>query len=580
MFQCTFGGSGMRASSSIESSNYAHTSRVTQAFTPPATGLSNLSQTGNENTNLLFETLLVSPPQSPVRIRPAPAERAANDDDSSTELESNSQPETRESQTEQQHETSTSDLAVEVQGIQPDILTTTLSPTTDYVTDVPVQDVENFPTLILVDPSAESNDDLAVELQPVQIENLASQKTIESPLTLPTAAGETPADALELAAATQGQSVNLDAATGTEQEVAQAESVVNVSTNTDQDNEQQRQSTFQADPKQEQGIASVSADTPNESDQESGQQSPETFAQTEVATTEEADQPAKWFETPDAPQYGSTQSLAGLESSSGGAQANSQPLEASAVDHPGEASATAASDATNPTSVEKQPDETSLETPAHQTAPQTTAVAGPSIQNTASGTSDAGESNPSPSRSGNEAPTRPVSSASKPPTNAGGESAPQPDISQQERVRLIQRVARSFSRIGADGGQLQLRLHPPQLGSLAVRVQVEGGSLSAKLTAESEAAKEVILEGLPMLRKRLADQGVEITQFQVDVSSGTSDMFTSGNSEQHSQEFHDGQRDRRASTPLNPAANATAGEAETTNEPRRIITSYSIDVHA
>lgn len=92
-------------------------------------------------------------------------------------------------------------------------------------------------------------------------------------------------------------------------------------------------------------------------------------------------------------------------------------------------------------------------------------------------------------------------------------------LSQQERVRLVQRVARSFSRLGPDGGQITLKLHPPQLGVLNVSVRIEGQTMSAKLQTESSAARDAILENLPVLRERLAEQGVDVSHFQVDVAN-------------------------------------------------------------
>ncbi len=54
-------------------------------------------------------------------------------------------------------------------------------------------------------------------------------------------------------------------------------------------------------------------------------------------------------------------------------------------------------------------------------------------------------------------------------------------LSQQERVRLVQRVARSFSRLGPDGGQVTLKLHPPQLGVLNVSIKIEGQAMTARM---------------------------------------------------------------------------------------------------
>ncbi|MFO0942215.1 MAG: flagellar hook-length control protein FliK [Pirellulales bacterium] len=93
------------------------------------------------------------------------------------------------------------------------------------------------------------------------------------------------------------------------------------------------------------------------------------------------------------------------------------------------------------------------------------------------------------------------------------------DISRAEKARMVQRVARSFSRVGPMGGNVNLKLHPPELGALAVQVKIEGKSMSAKLTTESSAAREVILESLPQLRNRLAEQGFDVQLFTVDVAS-------------------------------------------------------------
>ncbi len=48
--------------------------------------------------------------------------------------------------------------------------------------------------------------------------------------------------------------------------------------------------------------------------------------------------------------------------------------------------------------------------------------------------------------------------------------------------------------------------------------------MSAKLTTESQAAREVIMESLPQLRTRLAEQGYDVVQFTVDVASDSATM--------------------------------------------------------
>jgi flagellar hook-length control protein FliK len=135
-------------------------------------------------------------------------------------------------------------------------------------------------------------------------------------------------------------------------------------------------------------------------------------------------------------------------------------------------------------------------------------------------------------------------------TTASKETSPveQTDLSQEERVRLIQRISRSFSRLGPNGGSINLKLHPPQLGALNVQVRLEGRSMSAKLSTETAAARDAILEGLPALRTRLAEQGFDISQFQVEVAQGRGDTTTTGGHSHQERGFEQSDQSRQERT--------------------------------
>lgn len=92
-----------------------------------------------------------------------------------------------------------------------------------------------------------------------------------------------------------------------------------------------------------------------------------------------------------------------------------------------------------------------------------------------------------------------------------------PASDQVDRVRFVQRVARAFESVGERGGSLRLRLHPPELGSLRLDVTVRNGAMTAKLEAETPAAQSLLLDNLPMLRERLAEQNIRIERFDVDL---------------------------------------------------------------
>jgi flagellar hook-length control protein FliK len=137
------------------------------------------------------------------------------------------------------------------------------------------------------------------------------------------------------------------------------------------------------------------------------------------------------------------------------------------------------------------------------------------------------------------------------------------ELSQQERVRLVQRIARSFNRMSAGGGQINLRLHPEQLGALSVQVNIDGKSMSAQLTTETEEARDIILKELPVLKQRLAEQGYDVTKFQVEVAGqGTETNFGQTN---NGQSFADQRDHRNAIGQMDYRRLATRSSAETSN---------------
>jgi flagellar hook-length control protein FliK len=83
--------------------------------------------------------------------------------------------------------------------------------------------------------------------------------------------------------------------------------------------------------------------------------------------------------------------------------------------------------------------------------------------------------------------------------------------------RFVGRVARAIHLAGERGGPLQLRLSPPELGSLKLELTVQEGVLSATVEAETPAARRLLLEHLPALRDRLAEQNVRVERFDVDL---------------------------------------------------------------
>ncbi|WP_019626144.1 flagellar hook-length control protein FliK [Thioalkalivibrio sp. ALJT] len=67
----------------------------------------------------------------------------------------------------------------------------------------------------------------------------------------------------------------------------------------------------------------------------------------------------------------------------------------------------------------------------------------------------------------------------------------------------------------AQGGRTELKLHPPQLGSLDVRVLVEGDRTSIQFISASPVTREVLEAALPRLRDSLAESGLQLADATV-----------------------------------------------------------------
>jgi flagellar hook-length control protein FliK len=154
-----------------------------------------------------------------------------------------------------------------------------------------------------------------------------------------------------------------------------------------------------------------------------------------------------------------------------------------------------------------------------------------------------------------------------------GEGAPQVDP-----ARFVSRVARAIHTAQERGGPLQLRLSPPELGAMRLELSVNQGALSATIETENSTARQLLLDNLPALRDRLAEQNIKIERFDVDVrqDSSGSGQPKPGPQEQGLHQRHDPTSNRGA------AARRTAGPIaiDETSPIRRTITNTSINVVA
>jgi flagellar hook-length control protein FliK len=91
------------------------------------------------------------------------------------------------------------------------------------------------------------------------------------------------------------------------------------------------------------------------------------------------------------------------------------------------------------------------------------------------------------------------------------------DIGQADRVRFVQRVEQAFQSMSDQGGTVRLKLNPPELGSLRLEITVRNGAITARAETETPAARNLLLDNLPALRERLAQQDIKVQHFDVDL---------------------------------------------------------------
>ncbi len=113
-------------------------------------------------------------------------------------------------------------------------------------------------------------------------------------------------------------------------------------------------------------------------------------------------------------------------------------------------------------------------------------------------------------------------------------SNPGSQISAYQETKLVQRVLRGVEQLANGGGQVRLRLHPPELGSLQMSLRMEAGQVYAKLEVENTTARDALLNNVQILKDRMAEQGMRVAAFEVEVSTDSSGSGIANSQSQNS----------------------------------------------
>ncbi len=91
-------------------------------------------------------------------------------------------------------------------------------------------------------------------------------------------------------------------------------------------------------------------------------------------------------------------------------------------------------------------------------------------------------------------------------------------LNEQARDSVFKQI---LFKLGKDGGEMRMRLDPPEFGELDLRMTVENGnSLRLSIGTERADLRDLLLSGLDQLKKELEQSGLRVTHADVHTQQG------------------------------------------------------------
>jgi flagellar hook-length control protein FliK len=105
----------------------------------------------------------------------------------------------------------------------------------------------------------------------------------------------------------------------------------------------------------------------------------------------------------------------------------------------------------------------------------------------------------------------------------GAPSSPQtvPSQTTVDPNVVVDQILRGISLNTIDTtSTVRMRLVPEELGDVSVKLTIEGSSVTAQVMAQTPAAHDALVAGQGQLERALADAGLKLTSFNVDLAGG------------------------------------------------------------
>lgn len=115
----------------------------------------------------------------------------------------------------------------------------------------------------------------------------------------------------------------------------------------------------------------------------------------------------------------------------------------------------------------------------------------------------------------------------------------EPTVSARDPEVFAERLSRFVVQASERHEELQVRITPPDLGTIVIQVRSQGDGLSIRLEASSEASQQLLHDNLPLLQESLAQLGRTAERIDVVRTEGSLQFGSGGMawSQQGSQDF-------------------------------------------
>jgi len=189
---------------------------------------------------------------------------------------------------------------------------------------------------------------------------------------------------------------------------------------------------------------------------------------------------------------------------------------------------------------------------------------------------------PTPQSTGAVSVTNNISGSTSTAASKESTGSSRANLTPYQESKLVQRVLRGIEQLGNGGGQVRIRLHPPELGTLQMTLKFEATQVTAQFEVENRVARDALLGNSQILKDRLKEQGLEVQKFEVEIRSDVNDSLNSSTGDRQGQGSSSNGRnyESRFAVSNNNRINPDSRQETTTAAMPWVRTKGSLDVSA